>query len=100
MVTTIPGPVGIALGVVAAAGALASGIAAVKKIVAVQVPGGGGGGSAPAGGISLPAAPVAPVQSSTSLDQSSINGIGNAANVNSRAYVLDSDIQTQSGTRC
>jgi hypothetical protein len=93
MVTTIPGPVGIALGVVAAAGALASGIAAVKKIVAVQVPGGGGGGSAPAGGISLPAAPVAPVQSSTSLDQSSINGIGNAANVNSRAYVLDSDIQ-------
>ncbi len=60
MVAAVPGPVGIGLGVVAAAGALASGIASVKKIVAVKVPGGGGGavpsvGSAPtAGGSAVP----------------------------------------------
>jgi hypothetical protein len=42
--------VGPALGAVAAGVAVASGIANVKKILAVKVPGGGGGGSAPSGG--------------------------------------------------
>lgn len=92
MVDNIPGPVGIALGIVAAAGAVANGIAAVKKIIAVPVPGGGGGGSAPS---AIPlAAPLAPVQTSTKIDQSSINGIGNAAagGVNAvRAYVVEQD---------
>jgi hypothetical protein len=50
MTAAVPGPVGIGLGVVAAAGALASGYASVKKIIAVKTPkGGGGGGSAPSG---------------------------------------------------
>lgn len=92
MVDNIPGPVGIALGIVAAAGAVANGIAAVKKIIAVPVPGGGGSGSAPTG-IPL-SAPLAPVQTSTKIDQSSINGIGNAAagGVNAvRAYVVEQD---------
>ena len=93
MVTTIPGPVGIALGVVAAAGAVASGIAAVKKIVAVQIPGGHGGGATTPGSIPLPAAPVAPTASTTTLNQSSINGIGNAA-APIRAYVVDTDSTT------
>lgn len=90
MVTTIPGPVGIALGVVAAAGALASGIAAVKKIAAVQTPGGGGGGGS-IGTIPLPSAPIAPQASTTRLDQTSLNQVGNAT---VRAYVLDSDATT------
>ena len=47
MVAVIPGPAGIVAGGVAAAGAIATGLATVKKIVSVKVPGGGGGGSAP-----------------------------------------------------
>jgi len=46
MVAVIPGPAGIVAGGVAAAGAIATGLATVKKIVSVKVPG-GGGGSAP-----------------------------------------------------
>jgi hypothetical protein len=94
IVEEIPGPVGIALGVVAAAGAVAAGVANVKKILAVQVPGQGSGGSAPSVGGSVPNAPVAPTQQSTTLDQDSINGVGNAAagGVNGRVYVLDSDV--------
>lgn len=89
MTETIPGPVGIALGIVAAAGAVATGIAAVKKIVAVQVPGHGGGGSAPTG-IQLPAAPIAPTQSSTKLDPGSIDQISKN-NSGMRAYVVEQD---------
>jgi hypothetical protein len=94
MVTTIPGPVGIGLGVIAAAGALKTGIDAVKKIVATKIPGtGDAGGSAPTA-IPLPTAPIAPTQSSTAIDQNSINSIGNAAagGVNAvRAYVVEQD---------
>jgi hypothetical protein len=61
--------VGPALGAVAAAAAIANGIAAVKKIVAVEVPGQGTGGG---GGISAPQvvtaqAPLAPVAQSTRI---------------------------------
>lgn len=89
MVSSIPGPVGIALGAVAAAGAIATGIATVKKIVAVQVPGGGGGGggSVPTG-IQTPAAPVAPTQSSTKIDSSSIEQINNQS---ARVYMVEAD---------
>ncbi len=94
MVTTIPGPVGIALGVVAAAGALATGISAVKKIISTKIPGQGDAGGAAPTAIAAPAAPIAPTQTSTSLDANSINDIGNAAagGVNAvRAYVVESD---------
>jgi hypothetical protein len=93
LVSTIPGPVGIALGAVAAAGALATGFAAVKKIVAVQIPGqsSGGGGSAP-GGIATPAAPIAPTQQGTQIDPKSIAGVGSA--ISGRVYLLDSDVQS------
>lgn len=87
MTASIPGPVGIAAGVAAAALAVAAGIANVKKIIAVKVPG-AGGGSAPSG-VSMPA-PVTPTLSRTTLDQSSINGIGSATS--GRAFVLDRDI--------
>jgi hypothetical protein len=89
MVTTIPGPVGIALGAVAAAGAIVTGLAAVKKIVSVQIPGQAGGGGATPSGITAPSAPVAPTQATTKLDANSLDKIGNAS---SRVYVLDSDV--------
>lgn len=96
MVTTIPGPIGIGLGIVAAAGALKTGLDAVKKIVSTKIPGASDtAGSAPTG-LTVPAAPVAPTPQTvnTSIDQNSVNAIGNAANggVNAvRAYVVESD---------
>jgi hypothetical protein len=50
MTATIPGPVGLALGAVAAAGVVASGVANVKKISSTQFEGGGGSVSASTGG--------------------------------------------------
>jgi len=49
MIEAIPGPIGIAAGIVAAAAAVAVGIANVKKIMAVKTPGksGGSAGSVP-----------------------------------------------------
>lgn len=93
MVSEIPGPVGIALGVVAAAGAVATGIAAVKKIVAVDIPGQGAGGPVPTSP-EIMSAPVAPTQKSTSLDPNSINQIGNATS--GRTYVLSGDVANAS----
>lgn len=88
MTSSIPGPVGIALGVVAAAGVVAAGVKAVKQITAVKIPGASSGGSAPS--ISLPAnVPLTPQAQTTRLDQGSINAVGNAAN---RAYVLETDV--------
>jgi hypothetical protein len=69
---------------------IATGFKTVKAITAVKVPGGGGGGSTP----SAPtiSAPINPIQSSTTLDQNSINGIGNAAaGGTNRNYILDAD---------
>lgn len=88
MVSSIPGPVGIALGVVAAAGVVAAGVKAVAQITAVKVPGAsGGGGGAPS--ITAPKAPLTPQAQTTRLDQQSINQVGNAAN---RTFVLESDV--------
>jgi hypothetical protein len=83
--------VGPALGIVAAAAAIAQGVEAVKNIVAVQVPGGESAGTTAAPALQLAAAPVAPTQQSTAINQSSINSIGDATS--GRAYVLDADIQ-------
>ena len=64
MVSQIPGPVGIVLGAVAAAGVVASGIASIKKIASTKFQGTGGGGapsipaaSAGTGGGSAPTPP-------------------------------------------
>lgn len=90
VVEQIPGPVGLVLGAVAAAGAVASGIAAVKKIVAVKIPGGHDASGSVPSGLPQTAAPVAPTQAGTKLDQSSLKGIGDATQ--GRTYVLDSDV--------
>lgn len=81
--------VGPVLGAVAAAAAIANGLEAVKNIAAVQVPGQGAGGSAPSIGLTPAAAPVAPTQASTSLNQGSINAMGAQTG---RVYVLSGDV--------
>lgn len=93
--STLPSPFDVIAKIANVAAVIATGLATVKSIVKVEVPGAGGGGqsvSAPA--ITTPSAPIAPTQTSTSIDQNSINNIGNAAagGVNSiRAFVVESD---------
>jgi hypothetical protein len=96
MVAAVPGPVGIGLGVVAAAGALASGIASVKKIVAVKVPG-GGGGSAPSVG-SAPTAGGSAVPNFNVVGNSGVNQLAGIMATKDqtpvKAYVVPSDVTT------
>lgn len=81
-------------GAIAAAGVIASGLSTVKKIVEVKLPAssGGGGGSTPsvpsASAVS-PLMPKSPQQQSSTLDQKSVNAIGNAT---SKAFVVATDI--------
>lgn len=73
--------------------AVASGIANIRKIAAVQVPGGGGSAPVPSisGGGAAPMAPaVSPAVQGQALNAEAINNLGNQA---ARAYVLNSDIQ-------
>ena len=93
MVESIPGPVGIALGAVAAAGVVASGFASVKKILSVKVPnsGGGGGGSPSIG------APTPPPQFNlvgSSGKNQLAESINRKQNDPVRAYVLSDEVTT------
>lgn len=80
-------------GPIAAAGIIAAGLAAVKQIVAVKVPGSSDGGgigvSAPQLNASSPLNPTTIAANQVTLDQRSINAIGNKA---IRAYVIESEI--------
>lgn len=91
MTQSVPGPVGIALGAVAAAGALASGYASVKKILAVKTPGGGGGGGASVG------SPPAPPQFNV-VGQGGANQIAESMNKQAQtpmqAYVVAQNVTT------
>lgn len=95
--STLPSPFDVIAKIANVATVIATGLATVKSITAVQLPGGSSGGSVPtAPSLTTPAAPVAPTQASTSLDQGTIDNIGNAATggVNSvRAYVVEQDSQ-------
>jgi hypothetical protein len=96
MVAAVPGPVGIALGAVAAAGALASGYASVKKILAVKTPGGGvGGGGVGGGGF----APPPPPPQFNIVGQSSTNQlsqtIATQQNRPIQTYVVGNQVSTQ-----
>lgn len=85
--------IGMVLGPVNAAIAAAAGIANIRKIAAVKVPGAsGGGGGASAPSINTGSAPIQPqaaLPTVTQLDNQTINRMGSAAN---RAYVIESDI--------
>jgi len=88
--TVLPEPFGTIAKIANVTAIIATGIASVKRIASVQVPGASGGGGAATP--SVPA-PVLPQQTSTSLNASSIQAVGNAAagGVN-RNFVLDADI--------
>lgn len=97
MTSSIPGPVGIALGVVAAAGVAASGVAQVKKITSTKFDGGGdeGGGGGGGGDLSS-SAPAAPTPAN-------FNVVGNSGtnqlmqglqNQPIKAYVVGGDVTT------
>lgn len=82
--------IGMILGPINAAIAAAAGIANIRKIAAVKVPGASGGGATP--NINTGAAPIQPqaaLPTVTQLDNQTINRMGSAAN---RAYVIESDI--------
>lgn len=82
--------IGMVLGPVNAAIAAAAGIANIRKIAAVKIPGASGGGSVP--NINTGSAPIQPqaaLPTVTQLDNQTINRMGSAAN---RAYVIESDI--------
>lgn len=81
------GPAAQVARVLTVASVIATGLQQVRNIAKVQVPGGGGGGSVP--NISASSAQLSPIAQSTTIDQNSINAIGNAAG---RAYVLESDV--------
>ena len=89
----LPSPFDVIAKVVNVAAVLATGFKSVKAINSVQIPGGGGGS------FSMPtmnaSAPLAPQQSSTSLNAGSIQGVGNAAAGGvGRSFVLDADIKS------
>ena len=97
MTSQIPGPVGIALGVVAAASVAASGVAQVKKITSTSFDGGGdeGGGGGGGGDLSS-SAPAAPTPAN-------FNVVGNSGtnqlmqglqNQPIKAYVVGGDVTT------
>ena len=86
---------GVALGFPAAIPAVisaaATGFGAVKNILATKIPGkGGGGGNLPSGAnVAAAVAPLTSQAATTTLDQQSINSIGQAS---SRAFVLETDV--------
>jgi len=88
--------VGPALGAIAAAGALASGYANIKKILAVPVPGANGGssGSVPGGSAGYTAPTISAASSVTNLSGNSLDAINSRTNTPVRTYVVESDISS------
>lgn len=93
--STLPSPFDVIAKIANVATVLGTGFAQVKAINSVQVPGGFGGAGFGGAGIEPISAPIAPQQTSTSLNAGSIQGVGNAAagGVN-RSFVLDADIKS------
>ena len=89
MIQTIPGPAGIVAGVLAASTVAMSVAASIKKMKAVPVgKGGGGGANVPSISMAGLAASQAPVQATTQVTGASTE----AAMVDNRVYVVESDI--------
>jgi hypothetical protein len=81
---TLPPP----FGAIQAGITIAAGLANVKKILAVKVPGASSSGSVPS---SAPISPQAVQPQRTTLEQSSINAIGNTA---IHAFVIENDVSS------
>ena len=98
MVAVIPGPAGIVAGSVAAAGAIATGFATIKKIVSVKVPGGGGGGvAAPSMSASGGGGGSSPAPQFNVVGNSGVNQIAQTLGSQQpiKTYVTASDVSTQ-----
>lgn len=98
MVAVIPGPAGIVAGGVAAAGAIATGLATVKKIVSVKVPGGGGGGSAPSISASSTGGGVSAAPTFNVVGNAGVNQIAQTLGSQQppiQAYVVANNVTTQ-----
>lgn len=80
---------GMPWGIPSIIAASATGFAAVKNILKTQIPGQSGSTTANTSFSPTTVAPIRPQVQTTTLDQNSINAVGNAAN---RAYVLESDV--------
>lgn len=88
--SVLPEPLGTISKIINVAAIIATGLSAVKNIAKTQVPG-ASGGSVPSGlSVAAPLAPQKPQQTTTQLDQTSLNSINNAT---TRAYVLESDVE-------
>jgi len=85
--SVLPEPAGTISKIINVAAVIATGLAAVKNIVKTNVPG-AAGGAVPT--VSAPITPKA-TTTTTSLDQQSLNAIGNAT---TRAYVLETDVSS------
>jgi len=95
MTSTIPGPVGLALGVVAAAGVAASGIANIKKISSTQFDGGGGGGDGGGGTPSINTGGTGATSSSPNFNVVGNSGTNQLLALNQqpvKAYVTSGDM--------
>jgi hypothetical protein len=97
MTASIPGPIGLALGAVAAAGVVASGVANVKKISSTQFDAGGspsastsGGGAGGSGAPNLPSSQPAQFNVVGNSGTNQLNGIEKSSPV--KAYVVSGDV--------
>lgn len=89
--SVLPEPLGTISKIINVAAIIATGLSAVKNIAKTQVPG-ASGGSVPSGlSVAAPLAPQKPQQTTTQLDQDSLNAIGNAT---VRAFVLEADVSS------
>ena len=88
MTSAIPTPFNMVVGAMNAATVMASGIANIKKMAAVKVGDGGGGANIPSVSLAGLAASQAPVQTTTQVTGASTE----AAMVDNRVYVVESDI--------
>lgn len=85
----VPGdPTGPVRGIFFAAAAVASGLANVRRILSVQVPGGGGGGSVP----SAPNMSI-PRMTAAGNEVSGAGAISLSSQPNNKVYVVESDIR-------
>lgn len=96
MTASIPGPVGLALGAVAAAGVVASGVANVKKISSTQFDSGGSPSASTSGGGGGSGAPNLPQSQPAQFNIVGNSGTNQLANVEGatpiKAYVVSGDV--------
>lgn len=82
-------------GVIQAVGVIAAGLAQVRNIAAVRVPGQAGGGGTPQIQTTSPVTPQTATAAGTQIDANAINNTGNAAVAPMQAFVIAEDVSNQ-----